>query len=335
MVMPLRFEADGVELAMDVYFMVDGSNVAFTMNMPAIEEGISFGAAGETTLNEDGSYFSTVDYVINAPEAYVRIYASGTANLDMTGAFTYAVEVAAEGTEASLSFDVTIEKKEIVDRIATATAQEIYNTPEDIENSSNLVLAAMGLMGDVEKLMSDETVAPLIELFTAVSEEFSTSSSIAIIGGADEDTEIWIEDGKACEGENGSDGNDDPALLSFTLPEFGWLPEGYELSEQYVYADDSDCAYLYFDYTLDDENYYPSINVDFHGMSEAVSSVTYTVAEDGTVQPVTDRMIIAEIDEDMESIYATSQFDGFAAYLYYYGDHITVEDAVNIIANLK
>lgn len=335
MVMPLRFEADGMELAMDVYYMVDGSNVAFTLNMPAIEEGVSFGAAAETTLNEDGSYFSTVDYVINAPEAYVRIYASGTANLDMTGAFTYAAEVSAEGLDAVLSFDVTTEKKAIADRIANASAQEIFNAPEDIENSSGLMLAAMGLMGDVEKLMSDESVAAIVELVNTMVPVMYDEATVAVIGGADGPTSIYVgEEEYEYEDEYWSEGNDDPSMLSFTIPEFGWLPEGYELSEQYVYADASDCAYLYFDYVGSDEGYYSNFSIDLYGNNDNIATSNYAVSADGAVAPITDRVIVVEQAEG-EFLSATLLCDGYDVYFSYYGDLLTVDDALNILSNLK
>ena len=83
--------------------------------------------------------------------------------------------------------------------------------------------------------------------------------------------------------------------------------------------------------------YRPSINIDFHGTSSIPGSenyTNYTLSADGTITPLTDRVISVTYAEG-EALNASVSFDGYDVFFYYYGDDITVEDALKILSNLK
>ena len=70
------------------------------------------------------------------------------------------------------------------------------------------------------------------------------------------------------------------------------------------------------------------------GEWDVFSGVKLVISADGTITPLTDRVITVTYAEG-EALNASVSFDGYDVFFYYYGDDITVEDALKILSNLK
>ena len=196
-----------------------------------------------------------------------------------------------------VSFTVTAKDTEIEDRIAAASETEVYNTDEDIENASTLMMSVMGLATDVEKLQNDESITALIDGFNSL---FGTSVDYI-------DTDYPVED------------SDDPSELPYAIPEFTWLPEGYELTETDVSASIGS-VYLYFD-SQDTEEYHSTLYVSLYDASNETSSVSYV---DGVA--ITSPVISIEREDDC--VYAYATMNGIEFDLSYYDTDLSDEDII-------
>lgn len=197
-----------------------------------------------------------------------------------------------EEIDFAASYIVEVTDAPFEDRISAAE-KEILSTEEDLENCTGLMMAAMALAGDAETLMSDESLTAIVDAFAFIT-----------------DSEVYEES------------SGDVSDLSFELPEFAWLPEGYELDDTVVdtYIDSVD---LYFEYTGPSKIAKPSLVVTVYSMENSEYE-TMILGEDGALSPLEGSLITIERQE--EWTYVRGVVEGYELHINYYGDDLTNED---------
>lgn len=176
--------------------------------------------------------------------------------------------------DLGLSFRVSDIAGEVADR--TAGLDEIVVTSdEDMATAgSALALSAMGLAADVDPLLSDPSVVAVIDAVNALVEEGYFDSWITVP--YEDSTTTTVT-------------SSDPDDLSFTVPAFTVLPEGYALGDAWVdfwteeYDDGTVNTYgdLYMTFTNED-GYIISANFYRYPYSTSSAETAYFI-DDGAV----------------------------------------------------
>ncbi len=177
--------------------------------------------------------------------------------------------------DLGLSFRISDVAGEVADR--TAGLDEIVVTSdEDMATAgSALALSAMGLAADIDPLLSDPSVVAAIDAVNALVEE----------GYFD----IWITESYEDATTTTTVTSSDPDDLSFTVPAFTVLPEGYALGDAWVdfwteeYDDGTVNTYgdLYMTFTNED-GYIISANFYRYPYSTSSAETAYFI-DDGAV----------------------------------------------------
>lgn len=296
----MNIVADGEQL--DMTALVDGTQMDMDLTMNADD-----GSTASIAMSVSGDESSACSFrmtAIDADGTSFDLSVAGVSGDDQRAAFDVFATLGIEDQSYGLSFHVAAEPAAIEDRIAAASPV-VITSDEDEAAFTGLGMAAMGMMGDVEKLMNDES-------FSAMTTAFSD-----LYASVDDGFELYPDDDEYEE--------DDLSDLSYELPEFTWLPEGYELTDTWVYAD-LDNATLVFEYTGDDDAYHSSLNIELYGGSETTG---YIMNADGTLSSSDAPVLFAEQDADYLDV--TCYTNGFTINVYYYGDDLTVEDAAALI----
>ena len=134
----------------------------------------------------------------------------------------------------AVSWIETAAPGELPDRMAGRSEIVISSDEEMASASSRLTMSVMGLAGDAEKLLTEDSVAAMIEAVTdaygsALFGATGDASSIGVIGGADGPTTIYTSDIYAA---------DDSAIIGGEDDGFSLFPESDEASAD-IETDDS------------------------------------------------------------------------------------------------
>ena len=211
----MEMEQEGVTIDMTA-FVIDGGYM--TMGMTISEPDMATMNLALDMLMNKGSITVTNLNMVMDIEGTVITFTTETVPGDEISTTTVAFSYYDEAFSGSASFFIDVTHDAIADRISGANVQTIA-TSEDLEGtaSTGLSLAAMSMMGDVEKLLNDESVAE----FVAVMEQF--------FGYSETEAEAVYEDVEEYSGEP-----------EFAEPVFNWLPEGYALTSS-SYEGDYGC----------------------------------------------------------------------------------------------
>ena len=297
-----------MDLAMTASQSGDDNYVSYTMSVDDGYELVQIDCNIATSAAEDGSTETTTLLAFSVDQDSITFTMDSAAQPD--GFSLSSIDISASGdmldsealSSLGLSFSVKTEPVEIEDRIAAAANTEVYNTDEDIENASSLMMSVMGMAADVEKLQNDESVAALLS---------------AVYDLTDNDV---VDDDYSDDDDDG-----DPADLPFAMPEFTWLPEGYELDDSYI--SEYGYASLYFEYTGDDDEYHSTLYVDLSEASSS-SSVNYTLSGESLDEPV------ITIEREDGCIDALAILNGVEVSVTYYDDDLTDEDILSLFAGI-
>ena len=134
----------------------------------------------------------------------------------------------------AVSWIETAAPGELPDRMAGRSEIVISSDEEMASASSRLTMSVMGLAGDAEKLLTEDSLAAMIEAVTdaygsALFGATGDASSIGVIGGADGPTTIYTSDIYAA---------DDSAIIGGEDDGFSLFPESDEASAD-IETDDS------------------------------------------------------------------------------------------------
>lgn len=118
-------------------------------------------------------------------------------------------------TDLSASMHVSIAPAQVEDGIAGQTPIMIESETDSGMNS--ITFAAMGLFSDIERLLNDASVSGMVEAYNAQSEEYNEI--------------FWYDYYKYY-------------TVDFEVPEFGWMPDGVQLSSVDVTEDGVQYEYI-------------------------------------------------------------------------------------------
>lgn len=257
---------------------------------------------------EDGSMQTVVDMNMFVDTVTAVFSVDGVANdegstTDFSFTFT-------EGDSTNfVNFAVDVAHDAITDRTADAAVVEI-NSLDELESNTGLMMAAMSLVGGAEKLMNDESIAALVELM---------NTSYEMEAAIEPDENMYETVGT------------EEISAEAVIPEFGWLPEGYEVSETSVQPDGYTTS-VYLEKDLGDGDY-STIYIDLYAYNTVSSSATYAIV-DGSAQPVDGPIITIERDE-YDTIMASTDIDSIEIWLNCFEPGLSDEDIVRILTNIS
>ena len=258
----------------------------------------------------------TLDFTVSASdEGEFSAGVTGNRNADGTGHADVSFAFSGVDQFVTVAFEMDVDGGEIADEVAGTDAYILKDLSEEgmskLGEDQALMGAVMQISGslsqDVGKLMQDESVAQLVQMFTAVRTE----------------EEPEYDD----EYDEGDEPEDD-GVLPYEMPEFTFLPEGMSVKETNV-----DTVYDSVDMTISDENGTSNIYAYFYAQGDH-SDVPYVLSEDGTIAPMNDQLV--NISSLYEGDYSVSMAaNGVNTNLYMYGEAVDLDTIGQILAGLK
>lgn len=228
---------DGVEFGR-ISVESDGETVEMTFGfeMPdafAMEFGFTNGVNGEGQASQTLSlrYDFAVDGLSYAMSCDSAMTADASGHSHERASF--ALELP-DQPRLAISWIETAAPGELPDRMSGRSEIVISSDEEMASASSRLTMSVMGLAGDAEALLTEDSVAAMVQAVTetyggALFGATSDASSIGVIGGADGPTSIYTSDIYAA---------DDSAIIGGEDDGFSLFPESDEASAD-IETDDS------------------------------------------------------------------------------------------------
>ena len=257
-----------------------------------------------------------LDFTVSASdEGEFSAGVTGNRNADGTGHADVSFAFSGVDQFVTVAFEMDVDGGEIADEVAGTDAYILKDLSEEgmskLGEDQALMGAVMQISGslsqDVGKLMQDESVAQLVQMFTAVRTE----------------EEPEYDD----EYDEGDEPEDD-GVLPYEMPEFTFLPEGMSVKETNV-----DTVYDSVDMTISDENGTSNIYAYFYAQGD-YSDVPYVLSEDGTIAPMNDQLVnISSLHEGDYSVSMAA--NGVNTNLYMYGEAFDLDTIGQILAGLK
>lgn len=205
-----RYSLDQDEFSMYYLGEIDGKATDVQMGLDTPQgDGLSvfFSSDEQGNCQMNGN-------IVAASEGYTFNF-SGSYEADGTGS----VDLTVEGNRSvSIAFDFAVTDEMPEDRIAGAELKAI-DSVDEVANSG-IMLSAMGLAGDLEKLQNEESVQKLIAVVGTLMEEGLESYDDSEMEGKAED-------------------------LPYAMPELKGLPEGFEKTEESYYSSSGMASLIY------------------------------------------------------------------------------------------
>lgn len=180
----------------------------------ANDESNALSFTGDITDLGDGAVKSDIAFNLSFTEDEIpsafSYAASGTSDANMNSDMECAVSIKSGALDFGFKFHVLEQDGAVEDRIASAKEKR-FATNEDLENGASMLLMRLAsLAGDVETLMNDSAITEMADAFNEM-----TASYYAELYPASPDQKTRED-------------------MPFTVPEFTYLPEGFELiTERY------------------------------------------------------------------------------------------------------
>ena len=268
--------------------------------MEPSEEGDTYGIGWSVDMRENSVNFSLegIARENGARDNHIGIYAYNADNV---------VEV---------NFDANISNDDFA--VTADPAKAVSMGEVDLQGVS------AGVLGDAMKLYADPSVRELMTLFGFEEDE------------AEPDDEP--EDEEAIEDEDEGELDDDEAAiraaepyddgeLAFGTPEFGWLPEGYQVTSV-----DVDTQYDMADYEIENSEDGGLIFVSFTSYTSGEEVINYAIGEDGAIEAIQGPVFVEAVEDSYRRY---SYDDGTVAInLYPYADGIDAEVIGKILAGI-
>ncbi len=289
--------ADGQAMDMTMIMTMNDSvdNVTMTMDMvtnPADENAHDYFGMHVT----DGEMIISISVDSQAHES------GSTTSIDFNAV---APEAGDEFIDFGASFVIDESHPVIASRFDGAEVSTI-STLEEAENATGLAMAAMGMMGDVEKLMNDESIMALVELFSA---NLTAEADVGVSVQAADNTR--------------------------PLPEFAWLPEGFAMAEDESYAYDSYITVNFYDDSYNGISIYMYDNYTAYDLK---AEHAHYILKDGEAQPAngpTVHIIHAVDDYGYASTETTTQLDNWNVTMSSYGVDLTDEEIIQLLSGIS
>lgn len=256
--------------------------------------------------NESGAEYSMsmrIDDLYDEPDYWAdnsvtEFSMDGTVDADgvHSAHVTYS-EVCEMGPDIGADFHVTLAPAQVEDNI---TGQNVTTVDDYTDDSLDyLAFAVMGLMGDVEKLMSSAEIAGIMETYSALDEAAYEEWQAQI-----EAEEPTVED------------------LAFDVPQFTYIPEGFEPDgEPTVYYDGVSYAQRY----IDEAGYTFTIHIQ-----EAVGETYYYAYSQGENVNSIDETVLQYKDEG-NYFHGELTENGLNTSIYSYSTTLSPEEVIAIL----
>ena len=329
-VMSCTYAINGADINMVASVASEGENEAHMLmsigGMDDNQQPISFLFGTDTTKDEatgDGNYFA--NFAFMAGDSGASFTASGTCREDGSSENAFSFSMNGDGTSFALSFNADVMNGQLSDE---ANGHEAVVTIDDFSQET---LSALGedqavqaalmqvvgsMSGDSQKLMANESVQKLIALFGAMNAE------PAVI----EDGEV-PEEGEV-EGYDEYQEPEDDGELGFNVPEFTWLPEGWEINET-----EMDTQYDWVSINAATDNYSDTMYATFYKDYDE-NAVNYVVGGDGEIEAVDGREITVS-DFGDGSMSVTIHEGGVYGNLMFFSEGMDVETVGQIVAGIQ
>lgn len=220
------------------------------------------------------------------------VYAAGTVDAD--GRIDGNVRITDEGGVMGIAVEagcrIRTEAAELIDRTA-GRRERIINEDSD-EAFNGIVLAAVGMMGDLERLYADEAVVGMVDAYYAALEAMYESYAV--------EPDMEISD------------------LPFEVPEFTYIPEGFEKGEEWIFE-----QYYSVDFTAGEER---SLTIS---MSQYGGEELYAYVSGEGMTPVEDT-IVTYSATDVSSNMSLNE-NGVRTNIYTYDIALPVEEIEKIL----
>lgn len=130
----------------------------------------------------------------------------GTVDAAYNADYRLSLAVTAKPVDFAMDFHASMQDGAVEDRIAGAKEMH-FSSEDDMLNSGAFIMRLMSLAGDVETLMNDSAITEMADAFN----EMTASYYAELYGSSSASVQNTKED------------------MPFAIPEFTYLPEGYEL----------------------------------------------------------------------------------------------------------
>ena len=302
------------------------------------------------TAQQDGAMTASVSYdipddgtvvieAVEAPQEDGSVHSGFSMNADVTGSqfallcegesldgesvHSVGLAIGSEEFSAELYFVVECAEEAFADRIAESEPK-VINSIEEAENSVGLMMAAVGLVGDAEPLMNDESIMALTEV---VQSFFGLTMTAA------EPEEVYIEENPDYYEYTEADENA-AAPVVFTEPELTFLPEGYQVVESSL-----DAEYGMYSATLlheTDEDYENPVYINVY-MYETPNQLPEYYVLSGDQASALDGTLVQfyrSDDPDFQMRNAYAYYPTHDVDVYTYGEGLTDDDMLSIISGI-
>ena len=309
----LALNADKLGQDKQVYasmaFDADGERVETSANLTATTDAESGDCSYELSLVLD---------MMDAANVRTELAVTGTKQPAGTGHSEFSLNVDTEDVAAALNFDADVTDAPVED-VATGHDALVIDDIENIETlfedetaQGMLMQAGGSLMADAGTLMEEESVKRMVELFTGFYTDVTETRE-----GAHDDVEEYEE----YEEEE----VEDDGVLPYEMPEFAFIPEGWNADEPVV-----DTAYDMVSMSFADESYENVLYATF--ISSEESGESYVVDGEGKLVASGERNVRME---HMDGSWSVNLYDnGVSASLYIISDTVDPETVLEIVNGL-
>lgn len=271
------------------------------------EEAFYFAMDFDRSYDEETQTTNTsLDYALDVAEEdiHAEFDIDGTMTDDGEGDYLVSGGLNVGNESYSFEFNAAISDETIDVRADAANAVSI----EDFDPS--VLLASVS--ADALNLYTDESVQKLIAM---------GRSAVDAATGAEAGTEVATVVDPEVEAKPADAGE-----LSFSNPQFNWLPEGYEMQNLTVDAEYQDVNCFLVNEETGDSIYF-DISASFN--DNPINH--YSLSEDGSYTKIDDVILNEEIGEGYRTY---TLDDGTLSYSIYAGDITTAEDVAHILSAL-
>ena len=315
--------AEETEERMAAEFSFNFTNDGETVDLSSSFESQRDAATGDKAITSDVAVDAT-----DVSNLRFEFSAEGVLHADGTCHFAIVNQLDNSAASASLAFDADVTDDAIEDATAGVDAlviDDLQNMEELMsseEAQGKLMQAAGSLMSDISALTGEESVTQAAQLLGSFFTAQADAPDREYDGESEED-EYEYEYGE--EDEEYEEPEDD-GVLPFEMPEFTFIPEGWEPGDPTV-----DTAYDMVMMDFADEDYSNSMWATF--MSGEDDSEYYTLDADGNLVPGDARNTRVE---KMDGAWSVSLYNnGVNASLYINSETIDADTVAQIINGLK
>ncbi|MBR6767357.1 MAG: hypothetical protein IKM02_05340 [Clostridia bacterium] len=276
-------------------------------------DAFAFYMAGGSDINQDGLAEYGFNMELSADEMGFAFMIDGSEDEEGGHSIDISFEYADEYDNVAAGLTL-VYSKAVFENAAEGLAP-IAIDPENLENAEAEAMGvAESLMADLQMLAENESVAEMLEAFTAINSVGAETVEVEV---ADANGEYTLDEAEPT-----------PTELTFDEPEFAYIPEGMTLDDAYI-----DVEYNNASYTIADEDYANVFYVYVYGNPYSTGQADYVLSEDGVMTAIDDRVVSVTTDED--AIYADIQDGDINISVSYYGEDMDVEEVGKILAGMK